>query len=190
MEELIKHNKSQDLLLHVRYNSKKNESKSNLNFQETFKESLAILNAQKLVLIKIHEELIEYGDLREFILAEDFEEKLSTNNTVGIINFPQISKATFQLGKKEAMMLIYIMEKTNLICFENEQHRNNFLENNFNYIETRKNENFNMVLELKGVNSEFSKLKGLHNSDSNNATLKRLQKKLMETLLDFEFKKK
>lgn len=97
-------------------------------------------------------------------------------------------KAIFNLSKKEAIMLIYILEKTGLLKFEIEEQISKFIENNFCFTEIRDNADKGKALLMKDVRSEISKLRGTQHSDSNNKLLEKLLVKLNETIHLFEFK--
>lgn len=96
-------------------------------------------------------------------------------------------RATFNLSKKEAIMLIYILEKTNLLKFESEEQISKFIESNFCFTEIRDNADKGKALQMKDVRSEISKLRGGQHSESNNKILEKLLNKLNDTIHLFEF---
>ena len=101
-------------------------------------------------------------------------------------------RATFNLSKKESLMLLYILEEVNLLKFENNTHKINFIEQNFNFTEVRNNEFFGKSFPMKGTNSEYSKFRSNDRDEikSNNKTLESLLKKFSDIIDSFEFKKK
>lgn len=101
-------------------------------------------------------------------------------------------RATFNLSKKESLMLLYVLEKVNLLKFENNTHKINFIEQNFNFTEVRNNEFLGKPFPMKGTNSEYSKFRSDDRNEikSNNKTLETLFKKFSEIIDSFEFKKK
>ena len=97
-------------------------------------------------------------------------------------------RATFNLSKKESIMLLYILEKTGLLKFESEDQISKFVENNFCFTEIRENAGNNgKVSPIKDVRSEISVLRARHKSDINNKVLEKLLKKLNDTIHLFEF---
>ena len=101
-------------------------------------------------------------------------------------------RATFNLSKKESLMLLYVLEEVNLLKFENNTHKINFIEQNFNFTEVRNNEFFGKSFPMKGTNSEYSKFRSNDRDEikSNNKTLESLFKKFSDIIDSFEFKKK
>lgn len=95
-------------------------------------------------------------------------------------------KATFNLSKKESIMLIYILEKSNLLNFQNEEQRRRFIEENFCFTEMRDNNDKGKSLPMKDVSSEISKLKSYSDAESNNKVLRKLIDKL-ESLDSYKF---
>jgi hypothetical protein len=101
-------------------------------------------------------------------------------------------RATFNLSKKESLMLLYVLEEVSLLKFENNTHKINFIEQNFNFTEVRKTEFFGKPFPMKGTNSEYSKFRSDDKNEiiSNNKTLETLIKKFKAIGDSFEFKKK
>jgi len=95
-------------------------------------------------------------------------------------------KATFNLSKKESIMLIYILEKSNLLNFQNEEQRRRFIEENFCFTEMRDNNDKGKSLPMKDVSSEISKLKSYSDAEANNKVLRKLIYKL-ESLDSYKF---
>ena len=84
-------------------------------------------------------------------------------------------------------MLIYIMEQSGVIKFENNTQRNKFIQNNFNWTEFRGNENNGKSFPIDDVESQISKMKASHNKESSCKVLEKLLKKLEDTIHNFEF---
>lgn len=101
-------------------------------------------------------------------------------------------RATFNLSKKESLMLLYVLEEVNLLKFENNTHKINFIEQNFNFTEVRNNEFIGKPFPMKGTNSEYSKFRSDDRNEikSNNKTLDSLFKRFSDIIDSFEFKKK
>jgi hypothetical protein len=158
----------------------------------SYNEIVAILNAQYDILDLMKRQLVIFAELSDFIIDSDFVEDKEPKRVhgTGVIDYPHISKATFRLNKKEALMLIYVMEKANLLEFENETSRNKFIENNFNYTENRQSQLQKTILAMKDVNSDFSNLKAYYQSATNTRSLERLRKKINTTLSNFIFESK
>lgn len=113
------------------------------------------------------------------------KESIDLDNKSTSIN---TERATFNLSKKESIMLLYILEKTGLLKFESEEQISKFIENNFCFTEMRDNADNGKALVMKDVRSEISKLRARLNSDSNNKILEKLLNKLNDTIHLFEFK--
>lgn len=101
-------------------------------------------------------------------------------------------RATFNLSKKESLMLLYVLEEVKLLKFENNTHKINFIEQNFNFTEVRNNEFIGKPFPMKGTNSEYSKFRSDDRNEikSNNKTLDSLFKRFSDIIDSFEFKKK
>jgi hypothetical protein len=137
-------------------------------------------------------------DLQNYIiflgyrLNSDFEN--SPNSSVFDQNKEYLitERATFNLSKKESLMLLYVLEEVSLLKFENNSHKINFIEQNFNFTEVRKNEFIGEPFPMKGIRSEYSKFNSNDKNEiiSNNKTLETLFKKFKAIGDSFEFKKK
>ena len=99
------------------------------------------------------------------------------------------NRVVFSLGKKQVIIFIYVLEKSGIITFVDEEHRKVFIEDNFSYTEFRKNEKEGKILEMINVNSDIAKVKGGHHSDENNNTLGRMVKKFIQIFDNFIFTK-
>lgn len=101
-------------------------------------------------------------------------------------------RATFKLSKKESLMLLHVLEELNWLKFENNSHKINFIEQNFNYTEVRKNALIGKSLPMKNIASELSKFESNDKNEiiSNNKTLETLIKKFSDKIDSVEFKKK
>ena len=84
-------------------------------------------------------------------------------------------------------MLIYVMEKSGIIKFKDDNHRKEFIENNFAYTETRDNENKGGTFPMVEISSDISILKGSQHKSTNNKTLEKLIKRLEETFFKYNF---
>lgn len=102
------------------------------------------------------------------------------------------SRATFNLSKKESLMLLYILEEVNLLKFEDKTQRKNFIEQNFNFTEVRNNESYGKSFPITDIKSEYSKFNSSDRNElkSNNKTLENLSKKLITIIEEFKFEKK
>lgn len=101
-------------------------------------------------------------------------------------------RATFHLSKKESLMLLYILEEVNLLKFDNNTQRKNFIEQNFNFTEVRNNESYGKSFPMAGIQSEYSKFNSNDKDElkSNNKTLENLSKRMNNVFETFEFTKK
>lgn len=135
-------------------------------------------------------------------LKDEIKYFVSTSNQTDTVNSTVINKSgtyppkpkptnrvVFSLGKKQVIIFIYVLEKSGIISFANEEHRRVFIEDNFSYTELRKNENEGRKLEMINVNSDIAKVKGGHHSDENNNTLGRMVKNFIQIFEDFKFTK-
>jgi hypothetical protein len=110
---------------------------------------------------------------------------LNTKSNQIINNF---GRARFNIGKKESLMLLYILEKSNLLIFENDEQRKKFIEGSFSFTETRNNHNKGNSFPITDIASDISKFKSFAEADSNNKTLEKLLEKLNKSINEFEFK--
>jgi len=95
-------------------------------------------------------------------------------------------RALFNLSKKESVMFIYILEKSNLLKFENDEQKRRFIEENFSFTELRDNNDKGKTFHMKDVGSELSKLKSYSETESNNRALRKLLDKL-EAIDSYKF---
>lgn len=124
----------------------------------------------------------------DYRISTDFDYNYNKLSELNQKEQKEISdRATFNMSKKEAIMLVYILEKTKLIKFENEEQISKFIESNFCFTEIRDNADKGKSLPMKDVRSEISKLRGGQHSESNNKILEKLLNKLNETIHLFEF---
>ena len=169
--------------------SKRDEILSN-EAASTHYEIANIISTQKAVLNRVLLKLYATIDLFKENKIDDLLSEEIPNIDSSIIKFDNIGKATFKLSKKETLMLLFILEQENLLEFESIEQRRLFIENNFNFTETRSNPNKGQALPLKGISSELSDFSSYTEGDSNNKTLEKLLKKLQETIHLYEFNNK
>jgi len=162
--------------------------------ESTHEDIMSILATQNSVLLKIQLKLEEELEFVGFKTTADYQEEIVKqipDLDTTTIPFGDSGRATFKMSKKESLMLIYILEKTNLIEFDGADQRRRFIENNFNFTEVRKNKDEGKSFPMIGISSEISKFKSLDRDElkSNNKTLTTLLERLNETIHLFEFKK-
>ena len=156
--------------------------------ESTHYEIANIISIQKAVLNRVLLKLYATIDSYKENKIDDLLSEEIPNIDSSIIKFDNIGKATFKLSKKETLMLLFILEQENLLEFESIEQRRLFIENNFNFTETRSNPNKGQALPLKGISSELSDFISYTEGDSNNKTLEKLLKRLLETIHQYEFK--
>jgi hypothetical protein len=158
-------------------------------YLDNYIELLNILSAQNSVLNQVKSILNDELEFINFGIKSDYSEdnfELLNND----IRKETTGRATFNLGKKESLMLLYILEKENLLKFDNDIQRKKFIENNFNYTEMRENaSNFGEAREMIGIGKELTNLSAYTEAETNNKTLEKLLKKLNDSIHLFEFKK-
>jgi hypothetical protein len=98
-------------------------------------------------------------------------------------------RATLMLSRIESLVFLYTLEKSGILKFENDSHREKFIENNFNYFETRNNKNKDTALTIQGTKHDFPKLKSSHKDEviPNNKVLDKLKEMLNDGFLEFKF---
>jgi hypothetical protein len=98
-------------------------------------------------------------------------------------------RATLMLSKIESLVFLYTLEKSGILKFDNDSHREKFIENNFNYFETRNNEFNNMARPIQGTKHDFPKIKSYNRDvvNKNNKVLTKLKDMLNEGFLEFNF---
>jgi hypothetical protein len=171
-----------DFLLSKRDKILSNEAES------THYEIANIISIQKAVLNRVLLKLYDTIDsYKQNKINDLINEEIPTIES-SIIKFDNVGKATFKLSKKETLMFLFVLEQENLLEFESIEQRRLFIENNFNFTETRSNPNKGQALPLKGISSELSDFSSYVEGDSNNKTLEKLLKKLLETIHQYEFK--
>jgi hypothetical protein len=131
------------------------------------------------------------------LIIENFEHRISTDfgsvqdkPTLSVQNqeLGTEGKATFNLGKKESLMFLYILEQSDLLMFESDEQRRKFIEANFCFTEMRDNSDKGKSLPMRDISSDISKLGAKHLSEPNNKTLDKLLNKLNDSIHLFEFK--
>jgi hypothetical protein len=155
--------------------------------ESTHFEIANIISTQKAVLNRVLLKLYATIDSYKENKAIDLEIDKTPNIDSSIIKFDSVGKVTFKLSKKESLMFLYILEQVNLLEFESIEQRRLFIENNFNFTETRNNPNKGNALPMKGISSELSDFSSYAEGDSNNKTLEKLLNKLQETIHQYEF---
>ena len=125
-----------------------------------------------------------YGTSEDYKTFEDIKEPESD-----ILISEKTERATFMLSRKESLIFLYGLEKSGVLKFASDSHREKFIENNFNYTEMRNNADKGKSLPIQGVKHDFPKLKSTHKDDTipNNKVLENLKDKLTEGFLDFKF---
>lgn len=115
----------------------------------------------------------------DYRVIADYEEILNLLSTPIIKpEYGTAGRATFNLSRKESVMFIYILEKSNLLNFQNEEQRRRFIEENFCFTEMRDNDDNGKPFPMKDINSELSILKSYSKSEINNKALRKLLDKL------------
>ena len=76
-----------------------------------------------------------------------------------------------------------------ILKFDNDSHREKFIENNFNYFETRNNAFNNTARPIQGTKHDFPKLKNSHRDYviPNNKVLENIKEILNDGFLEFKF---
>jgi hypothetical protein len=165
---------------------KTNNLSENLIFTNEYIDKILDIKIKTLLLIKnILEDEYKYFGLHTSKDYLNYNERLDNGNDILISE--KTEKATFNLGKKESIMLIYVFEQSGLLKFKDEAHRKKFIENNFCYSEVRDNENKGKSFPMNNIASELSVIKASHQKTTNNNTLERLLKHLSNTIHNYEF---
>ncbi|WP_366182984.1 hypothetical protein [Flavobacterium ovatum] len=157
-----------------------NENKSYCYYKLDFSVKIETLN---LIINSLDGEL----SFLNFASSDESKKELPVLNTKSNQVINDSGRATFNLSKKESIMLIHVFEKTNLLKFESDEQLSKFIESNFSFTEIRANADKGKALPMKDVRSEISKLRGGQHSESNNKILEKLLNKLNETIHLFEF---
>lgn len=171
--------------IHFLY-SKRDKVLSN-EAESTHHEIVSINSIQKAVLNRVLLKLYDVIDSYKENKIDDLLSEVIPNIDSSIIKFDNVGKATFKLSKKETLMLFFILEQVNLLEFESIEQRRLFIENNFNFTETRNNPNKGIALPMKGISSELSDFSSYTEGNSNNKTLVKLLDILLETVHLYEF---
>jgi len=187
---LINTNGENLINLYHQYRRKLAESNnSNPIYIESIPIICKLIDAKLDVLTNLKNDLILKIANFDYRINTDFDYNSSTLSASSQNHYTGIaSRATFNLSKKESIMLIYILEQTGLLTFEGEEQIHKFIERNFCFTEIRNNTDNGKATHMKDVGSEISKLRAGHNSDSNNKVLDKLLNKLNDTIHLFEFK--
>ncbi len=156
---------------------------------DTHEDISRIISTQKTTLNRI---LLKLIDVRDSIRDNGTSEGISTESTEDVeittIPFSSAGRATFKMNKKEALMLLFLLEETGLIDFGYRMQKVKFVDNNFNYTEMRPNHrDFNKPLPMKGTGKIFSNLVSPGEIEVNNSDLKVLLQKLTDTIHQYEF---
>lgn len=176
--------------LYHKYRRKLSESNdSNPIYTKSIPILCKLIDSKLDVLTDLKRDLIIKIANFDYRISTDFD---YNSNTLSELNQNQkngiTGRATFNLSKKESIMLLYILEKTDLLKFESDGQISKFIENNFCFTEIRDNAGNNgQVSLMKDVRSEISNLRAGHKSDSNNKILEKLLNKLNDTIHLFEF---
>lgn len=188
--ELINSNGADLQSLYHKYRIKLSESdNSNPIYTKSIPIICRLIDTKLDHLTNLKQDLITKIAFFDYRISTDFDYNSNTlsesnqNHKNGIAG-----RATFNLSKKEAIMLLYILENTGLLKFESEEQISKFIESNFCFTEIRDNADKGKALHMKDVRSEISKLRARLNSDSNNKVLEKLLNKLNDTIHLFEFK--
>lgn len=139
-------------------------------------------------IIIILEDEIEYFEYR---ISSDYQQVLnSLEEKIDNLKKSDLGKLTFNMSKKESLMLLFLLEESKLLKFENDIQKKKFIENNFNYTEMRENKsNYGESCEMIGVGKEYTNFTSNDDGDvsSNNKTLEILLKKLLENIHYYQF---
>lgn len=184
--------------LHILYNKyriklaeSKKPNKSNPIYSKSVPIVCKLIDSKLDVLTNLKQDLITKIANFDYIISTDFD-----YNTFLESNQKQeketAGRATFNLSKKESLMLLYILEEVNLLKFEDKTQRKNFIEQNFNFTEVRNNESYGKSFPITDIKSEYSKFNSSDRYElkSNNKTLENLSKKLITIMEEFKFEKK
>lgn len=152
-----------------------------------------VIDSKLNYLTNLKKDLLSKITFFDYKISADFSIDSDSRNASNQNDESETSgRATFNLSKKESLMLLYILEEVNLLKFENNTQRKNFIEQNFNFTEVRQTESYGKSSPMTGILSEYSKFnsKDKYEVNSNNKTLDKLSKKLITIMEEFEFEKK
>ncbi|PJE44563.1 MAG: hypothetical protein CUR32_03015 [Flavobacterium sp.] len=125
-----------------------------------------------------------YSTSEDYKTFEDTKEPESD-----ILISEKTERATLMLSRIESLVFLYTLEKSGILKFDNDSHREKFIENNFNYFETRNNKNKDTAIPIQSTKYDFPKLKSTHRDEviPNNKVLDRLKDILNDGFLEFNF---
>ena len=175
----------------VNYVKSKNNNKLSEEAESTHDNIARIISTQKTVLNRI---LLKLYDVIDFVKEKVIDENKVMEENLAIetnlIALGHAGRATFRLSKKEALMLIFLLEENKIIEFEDRFQKIKFMENNFNYVVQSENHaKFNQACPMIGTGKEFTNFvsNDVKTIESNNKTLNKLQDKLEAIISDYEF---
>ncbi|MFV8343611.1 hypothetical protein [Flavobacterium sp. XS2P39] len=184
--------------LHILYNKyriklaeSKKPNKSNPIYSESVPIVCKLIDSKLDVLTNLKQDLITKIANFDYIISTDFD-----YNTFSESNQKHeketAGRATFNLSKKESLMLLYILEEANLLKFEDKTQRKTFIEQSFSFTGVRNNEAYGKSFPITDIKSEYSKFNSKDRDElkSNNKTLENLSKKLITIMEEFKFEKK
>jgi hypothetical protein len=146
---------------------------------------LKIKNRTLLNIKKLLENEIKYFGFNTSVDYNNFKETKESDNDILISE--KTERATFNLGKKESLMFLFVLEKSGFLKFNNDAHRIEFIENNFNYTGQENNENKGKSLPMHTINSDLAKLKGSQNKTSNDRVFQKLLERLENDFFIYKF---
>ena len=100
---------------------------------DSYNDINCIFSTQSSVLLKIEHKLKNGLDYIDYPTSFDY---LNSELDINTIPFSESDKATFNLSKKESLMLLYLLEEHKIIEFKDKDHRRNFIEYNFQFKES------------------------------------------------------
>lgn len=178
--------------LYHEYRRKLSESNnSNPIYSESVPIICKLIDSKLDVLTNLKQDLITKIANFDYIISTDFDYNTFSESNQKHEKETAV-RATFNLSKKESLMLLYILEEINLLKFDNNAQRKNFIEQNFNFTEVRNNEFYGKSFPMTGIQSEYSKFNSNDREElkSNNKTLENISKKLITIMEEFKFEKK
>ena len=182
-------------ILYKKYRIKLAESKkpnkSNAIYSVSVPIVCKLIDTKLDVLTNLKQDLITKIANFDYIISTDFDYNTFSGSNQKHEKETAV-RATFNLSKKESLMLLYILEEINLLKFDNNAQRKNFIEQNFNFTEVRNNEFYGKSFPMTGIQSEYSKFNSNDREElkSNNKTLENISKKLITIMEEFKFEKK
>jgi hypothetical protein len=131
-----------------------------------------IMFCKQFILKKMRGELYYLTSFYDSRLRNDFD-----NDLPSAMNLPPNGKALFSMSKIETLMFFYLLEKSEIIKFD-ENDRNKFIEYNFQYTDVRNNGKGDGPQPLTDTDRHFSIFKS-HSALKENDKIK---KKLIEKI--------